>query len=89
MQCSFYKKRKRTRERFVLLKRMQKNARTLRSFEKNGCPILADSDSAQANTAWSWTLRRLTLGGVGLCAVRRLTLCKVRQIFLIFENLNF
>ena len=28
----------RTRERCVLLKRMQKNARMLRSFEKNACP---------------------------------------------------
>ena len=40
MFCSFYKERKRTRERFVLLKRTQENARTLRSFEKNGCPTL-------------------------------------------------
>ena len=38
-QRSFYKERKRRRERFVLLKRTQKNARTLSSFEKNGCPI--------------------------------------------------
>ena len=67
-QRSFYKERKRTQERFVLLKRTQKNARKLRSFEKNGCPTLADSDSAQANTARSRTLRRLTLGGVGLRA---------------------
>ena len=36
----FYKERKRMRERFVLLKRMQKNARTLRSFEKNVWPAL-------------------------------------------------
>ena len=35
MQRSFYKERKKTRERFVLLKIMQKNARMLRSFEKN------------------------------------------------------
>ena len=28
-------------EHFFLLKRMQKNARTLRSFEKNGFPTLA------------------------------------------------
>ena len=33
---SFYKERKRMRERFVLL---EKNARTLLSFEKNICPI--------------------------------------------------
>ena len=41
MQLSFYKEHKRTREHFVLLKRTQKNVRTLRSFEKNGCPTLA------------------------------------------------
>ena len=41
-ECSilFYKERKRMRELFVLLKRKQKKARTLRSFEKNGCPTL-------------------------------------------------
>ena len=40
MQLSFYKERKRTRERCIILKRTQKNARTLRSFEKNACPTL-------------------------------------------------
>ena len=35
-----HKERKRTQDCFVLLKRMQKNARTLRSFEKNRCPTL-------------------------------------------------
>ena len=39
-QRSFYKECKRTRECCVLLKRMQKNARTLRFFEKNACPTL-------------------------------------------------
>ena len=42
-QCSFYKERKRMQEHFVLLKRTQKNATTLRSFEKNGCPTLPTS----------------------------------------------
>ena len=40
MQCSFYKECKRRQKRCVLLKRMQKKARTLRSFEKNACPTL-------------------------------------------------
>ena len=39
-QRSFYKEHKRRRERCVLFKRMQKNARMLRSFEKNVCPTL-------------------------------------------------
>ena len=38
--CSFYKERKRTQERFVLLKKTQKNARMSCSFEKNVCPTL-------------------------------------------------
>ena len=42
-QRSFYKENKRRRERFVLLKRTQKNARTLSSFEKNGCPTLQET----------------------------------------------
>ena len=41
MQHSFYKECKRMRERYVLLKRTQKNARMLHSFEKNRCPTLA------------------------------------------------
>ena len=41
VQRSFYKERKRMRERFFLLKRTLKNARTLHSFEKNVFPTLA------------------------------------------------
>ena len=43
----FIKNAKECKERRVLLQRMQKNARMLRSFEKNACPTLAKHELSQ------------------------------------------
>ena len=40
---------KEPKEHRILLKRTEKNARTLRSFEKNGCPTLVIRDVGSKN----------------------------------------
>ena len=62
--CSFIKNVKERRECFVLLKRTQKNARMLRSFEKNGCPTLLVYEVAGTSTWWAgfWSRSRLEPG---------------------------
>ena len=72
MQSSFYKECKRTWERFVLLKRMEKNARTLRSFEKNGCPTLVFYAGNRNNLFWGqWIGNPMLQSFIGIMWVCR------------------